>query len=68
MRRTDSKPARRTSPAPIGLHAAMDYLDAIGRDNIAQHDQELGAYAYENFADSKSAFACSVRTSVAPVS
>jgi cysteine desulfurase/selenocysteine lyase len=31
----------------IGLHAAMDYLDAIGRDNIAQHDQELGAYALE---------------------
>jgi cysteine desulfurase/selenocysteine lyase len=31
----------------IGLHAAMDYLDAIGRDTIAHHDQELGAYAYE---------------------
>jgi cysteine desulfurase/selenocysteine lyase len=31
----------------IGLHAAMDFLDAIGRDNIAQHDQELGAYAFE---------------------
>ncbi|HXG48053.1 MAG TPA: cysteine desulfurase [Methylomirabilota bacterium] len=31
----------------IGLHAAMDYLDAIGRDHIAHHDQELGAYAYE---------------------
>jgi cysteine desulfurase/selenocysteine lyase len=30
----------------IGLHAAMDYLDKIGRHNIAQHDQELGAYAY----------------------
>src|SRR5216110_2332722 len=30
----------------IGLHAAMDYLDQIGRDRIAQHDQELGAYAY----------------------
>ncbi len=30
----------------IGLHAAMDYLDRIGRPNIAQHDQELGAYAY----------------------
>jgi cysteine desulfurase/selenocysteine lyase len=32
---------------PIGLHAAMDYLDAIGRENISEHDQELGAYAYE---------------------
>jgi cysteine desulfurase / selenocysteine lyase len=30
----------------IALHAAMDYLDAIGRNNIAEHDQELGAYAY----------------------
>ena len=30
----------------VGLHAAMDYLDKIGRRNIAQHDQELGAYAY----------------------
>jgi cysteine desulfurase/selenocysteine lyase len=32
---------------PIALHAAMDYLDAIGRDNIFAHDQELAAYAYE---------------------
>jgi cysteine desulfurase / selenocysteine lyase len=30
----------------IGLHAAMDYLDALGRDRIAEHDHELGAYAY----------------------
>ena len=30
----------------VGLHAAMEYLDQIGRHNIAQHDQELGAYAY----------------------
>jgi cysteine desulfurase/selenocysteine lyase len=28
------------------LHAAMDYLDGIGRDVIAEHDQALGAYAY----------------------
>lgn len=34
----------------IGLHAAMDYLDKIGRHNIAQHDQELGAYAYEKLS------------------
>lgn len=32
---------------PIGLHAAMDYLDAIGRDNIWKHDQELAHYTYE---------------------
>ncbi len=30
----------------VGLHAAMDYLDRIGRHRIAEHDQELGAYAY----------------------
>ena len=32
---------------PIGLHAAMDYLDAIGRENIWRHDQELAHHAYE---------------------
>jgi cysteine desulfurase / selenocysteine lyase len=32
---------------PIGLHAAMDYLDNIGRQNIWKHDQELADYAYE---------------------
>lgn len=35
---------------PIGLHAAMDYLDAIGRDHIWKHDQELANYAYEQLA------------------
>jgi len=35
---------------PIGLHAAMDYLDAIGRDKIWQHDQELAQYAYDQLA------------------
>ncbi len=35
---------------PVGLHAAMDYLDAIGRDNIWKHDQELAHYAYEQLA------------------
>jgi cysteine desulfurase/selenocysteine lyase len=35
---------------PIGLHAAMDYLDAIGRENIWQHDQELANYTYEKLA------------------
>jgi cysteine desulfurase/selenocysteine lyase len=34
----------------IGLHAALDYLDAIGRDNIFRHDQELAAQAYEQLA------------------
>ena len=31
----------------IGLHAALDYLDAIGRENIFKHDQELATHAYE---------------------
>ena len=35
---------------PIGLHVAMDYLDAIGRDNIWKHDQELANYAYEKLS------------------
>jgi cysteine desulfurase/selenocysteine lyase len=37
----------------IGLHTALDYLDAIGRDNIFKHDQELAAYAYEQLAQLK---------------
>jgi cysteine desulfurase/selenocysteine lyase len=35
---------------PVGLHAAMDYLDAIGRENIWRHDQELAHYACEKLA------------------
>ncbi|MFZ1073272.1 MAG: cysteine desulfurase [Verrucomicrobiia bacterium] len=35
---------------PIGLHAAMDYLDAIGRENIWKHDQELANYACDKLA------------------
>ena len=31
---------------PIGLHAAMDYLDTIGREKISEHDMEMGAYAF----------------------
>jgi cysteine desulfurase/selenocysteine lyase len=38
---------------PIGLHAAMDYLDAIGRENIWRHDQELANDAYEKLATLK---------------
>jgi len=37
----------------VGLHAAMDYLDRIGRERIAEHDQELGAYAYATLAQLK---------------
>jgi cysteine desulfurase/selenocysteine lyase len=31
----------------VGLHAAMDYLDAIGRDVIFRHDRQLAAHAVE---------------------
>jgi len=37
----------------IGLGVAMDYLDAIGRDKIAEHDLELGAYAFAKLSDLK---------------
>jgi cysteine desulfurase/selenocysteine lyase len=37
----------------VGLHAAMDYLDGIGREQIARHDQELGAYAFAKLAELK---------------
>ncbi|ACB73894.1 aminotransferase class V-fold PLP-dependent enzyme [Opitutus terrae] len=35
----------------IGLAAACDYLDALGRDAIARHDHELGRLAYEKLAE-----------------
>jgi cysteine desulfurase/selenocysteine lyase len=38
----------------IGLAAAMDYLDAIGRETISQHDLELGAYAFAKLSGLKS--------------
>jgi cysteine desulfurase/selenocysteine lyase len=31
----------------VGLHAAMDYLDAVGRAAIGEHDEELARYAGE---------------------
>ncbi|RIK86838.1 MAG: cysteine desulfurase [Hyphomicrobiales bacterium] len=31
----------------IGLGAALDYMEAIGRDRIAAHEAELTAYAHE---------------------
>jgi cysteine desulfurase / selenocysteine lyase len=37
----------------VGLHAAMEYLDAIGREKIAEHDLALGAYAYEKLSTLK---------------
>ncbi len=34
----------------IGLAAACDYLDEVGRDAVHEHDKRLGAYAYERFS------------------
>lgn len=34
----------------VGLHAAMDYLDQVGRDFIFRHDQELAGYAFEELS------------------
>jgi len=31
----------------IGLGAALDYMDSVGRDRIAAHEAELKAYAHE---------------------
>jgi cysteine desulfurase/selenocysteine lyase len=35
----------------IGLHAAIDYLDSIGMDDVFKHDQELTAIALERLGD-----------------
>lgn len=37
----------------IGLHTALDYLDAVGRENIFKHDQELATYAYDGLTQLK---------------
>lgn len=38
---------------PIGLHAALDYLDAVGREHIFRHDLELATYAYQRLRELK---------------
>jgi cysteine desulfurase/selenocysteine lyase len=42
-----------TSPIAeaAGLHAAIDYLDAIGMDNVRAHERELTAYALERLPE-----------------
>ena len=35
----------------VGLHAALDYLDAIGRDRIFAHDQELAEHCAERLRE-----------------
>ena len=37
----------------VGLHAALDYLDIIDREEIWRHDQDLAAYAYGQLAGLK---------------
>jgi len=34
----------------IAFGVAMDYIEAVGRERILEHDRELGAYAYEAYA------------------
>src|SRR5688572_1887427 len=35
----------------VGLHAALDYLDAIGRDKIFAHDQDLAEYCAQRLGE-----------------
>ncbi|ASP32711.1 cysteine desulfurase [Labrenzia sp. VG12] len=35
----------------IGLGAALDYMDAIGRENIARHEAELKDYAHQKLRE-----------------
>lgn len=35
----------------VGLHAAVDYLDSIGMENVFQHDRELTRIALERVGD-----------------
>ncbi len=35
----------------VGLHAAMDFLDGLGRPAIAAHDHELATYAYAKLSE-----------------
>lgn len=35
----------------IGLHAAMDYLDQVGRPAIGQHEMDLAAQAYDALSE-----------------
>jgi cysteine desulfurase / selenocysteine lyase len=35
----------------VGLGAAVDYLQSVGMDNIARHEQELTAYALERLEE-----------------
>jgi cysteine desulfurase/selenocysteine lyase len=35
----------------VGLHAALDYIDGVGRDKIAAHEREIITYALERLEE-----------------
>jgi cysteine desulfurase / selenocysteine lyase len=35
----------------VGLHAALDYVDAVGRDHIFAHDQDLAEYCADRLRE-----------------
>jgi cysteine desulfurase/selenocysteine lyase len=35
----------------VGLGAAVDYLDALGIENVREHEKKLGGYAYERLSE-----------------
>ena len=41
-------------PSAVGLAAAIDYLNKLGRENVSAHEQELTQYAYDQLSQDKS--------------
>src|SRR5215207_4350515 len=35
----------------VGLGAAVDYLDALGMENVREHERRLGEYAYRRLSE-----------------
>src|SRR5919112_1464252 len=35
----------------VGLGTAVDYLDALGMDNVREHERRLGEYAYQRLSE-----------------
>jgi cysteine desulfurase/selenocysteine lyase len=35
----------------VGLGAAVDYLDALGMENVREHERRLGEYAYQRLSE-----------------
>jgi cysteine desulfurase/selenocysteine lyase len=35
----------------VGLGAAVDYLDALGMENVREHERRLGKYAYRRLSE-----------------